>query len=462
MKKNLLVFTLIILAVNIISAQSTRFGFSGGPVAATMFEKVSGVKHVHDYRIGETIGIFLDVPMEKHGSFQPGLNIVVKRSKDVFTEAGKEVLEKVSITYIELPLNVVFRVFPGSKGNVLLGGGIAPAMAKKGKITNEVDKVLTVDRGLNFGDETSDDYGKFDFGLNALAGYEFKNGFSIVANYNHGIKRLFVGGNPDDKLYNRYFALRFGYLIGKKKAKEPVAVVIPPPTPQPPVDSDGDGVPDSRDRCPNQSGVAEYQGCPVPDTDGDGINDKSDKCPNQKGTAEYQGCPIPDSDGDGFNDKEDKCPNQAGVAKYNGCPIPDRDGDGINDESDKCPNVAGPADNFGCPVIGIRSYEVVFKPGSAVLLPRGKFVLDTVVAYLKKNTEVSITVDGHTDNTGSDKINDPLSVKRAEASKAYIVSKGIDADRMTTAGFGSKQPIADNKTADGRKKNRRIEIKIKE
>ncbi|MEY2918679.1 MAG: hypothetical protein RIS73_2393, partial [Bacteroidota bacterium] len=133
-----------------------------------------------------------------------------------------------------------------------------------------------------------------------------------------------------------------------------------------------------------------------------------------------------------------------------------------NDEEDKCPNVAGPADNFGCPVIGIKSYEIVFKPGSAVLLPHGKLILDTVVNYLNRNGAVNITVEGHTDNTGSDKINNPLSVKRAEASKAYMVSKGIDAARMTTGGFGSKQPIADNKTADGRKKNRRIEIKIKE
>jgi len=112
-------------------------------------------------------------------------------------------------------------------------------------------------------------------------------------------------------------------------------------------------------------------------------------------------------------------------------------------------------------VIGIKSYEIVFKTGSAVLLAKGKPVLDTVVAYLKRNPDVEVTIDGHTDNTGSDKVNNPLSVKRAEATKKYLVSKGINADRMTTAGFGSTQPVADNKTAEGRQKNRRIEIKIK-
>ena len=89
-------------------------------------------------------------------------------------------------------------------------------------------------------------------------------------------------------------------------------------------------------------------------------------------------------------------------------------------------------------------------------------MLDTVVAYLNRNEGVNVTIDGYTDNTGKDKINNPLSVKRADATKAYLVSKGIAADRMTTAGYGSTNPIADNKTAAGRKKNRRIEIKIKE
>jgi len=96
------------------------------------------------------------------------------------------------------------------------------------------------------------------------------------------------------------------------------------------------------------------------------------------------------------------------------------------------------------------------------LLAHGKAVLDTVVAYLNRNQGVTVTVDGYTDNTGTDKINNPLSIKRADAAKAYMVSKGIAADRLITAGYGSKDPIADNKTAAGRKKNRRIEIKIKE
>jgi len=259
---------------------------------------------------------------------------------------------------------------------------------------------------------------------------------------------------------NYHFLYAFGVSGRLTKKKEP-QIIPPPPPPPPPKDSDNDGIIDDNDKCPTVPGVAKYEGCPVPDTDKDGINDDNDKCPTVAGLAKYEGCPIPDTDKDGINDEDDKCITQPGVARYQGCPVPDTDGDGVNDEEDKCPKVAGPVDNFGCPVIGIKSYEIVFKTGSAVLLAKGKPVLDTVVAYLKRNPDVEVTIDGHTDNTGSDKVNIPLSVKRAEATKKYLVSKGINADRMTTAGFGSTQPVADNKTAEGRQKNRRIEIKIK-
>ena len=266
-----------------------------------------------------------------------------------------------------------------------------------------------------------------------------------------------VSFSTDNLDNNLFYSLGFNQSIHSTQA-----YVAPPPPPIPVVvDTDKDGIFDDVDKCPTVPGVAKYNGCPIPDTDGDGINDEQDKCPTVPGLAKYQGCPIPDTDGDGINDEEDKCPTVRGVAKYQGCPIPDTDGDGVNDEEDKCPKVAGPADNYGCPVIGIQSYQIDFKSCSDKLLLHGRGILDTVVAYLNRNDAVNVTIDGYTDNSGSDKINNPLSVKRAEATKKYLVSKGIAADRMTTAGFGSTNPIADNKTAAGRKKNRRIEIKIK-
>ena len=251
--------------------------------------------------------------------------------------------------------------------------------------------------------------------------------------------------------------------------KEPVKVTPPPPPPPVEKDTDGDGILDSKDKCPTVAGVAKYDGCPVPDTDGDGINDDNDKCPTVKGLAKYDGCPIPDTDKDGINDEEDKCPTVAGVARYQGCPVPDTDKDGINDEEDKCPTVPGVRENNGCPAIKeevvkkvtASAKNVFFVTGSAKLQTKSFKALDQVVAILNEDAALKLDIEGHTDNTGTDKINVPLSQNRAKAVHDYLVGKGIDAARLSSEGFGSSKPVADNKTAAGRTLNRRVEMKLK-
>ncbi len=250
------------------------------------------------------------------------------------------------------------------------------------------------------------------------------------------------------------------------KDKKPVVVVPPPPPPPPPppADTDKDGIIDPQDKCPTVPGVAKYEGCPVPDTDGDGINDENDKCPTVKGLAKYQGCPIPDTDKDGINDEEDKCPTVPGLARYQGCPIPDTDGDGINDEEDKCPNVKGIAANFGCPDIApelkVAAKSIYFITGSdkfanPKLAPEKlKFVLEA----LNKYPNLKIDIEGHTDNTGSAKLNKALSQKRANTIQNFLVKNGIAKDRLTATGFGFDKPVASNKTSKGRQENRRVEL----
>ncbi len=110
-------------------------------------------------------------------------------------------------------------------------------------------------------------------------------------------------------------------------------------------DTDGDGVPDKDDKCPTVAGLTSLMGCP--DADGDGIADGDDSCPTVAGLAEFGGCP--DTDGDGIPDKDDKCPTEAGPLSNNGCPIADRDGDGVPDDKDACPDQAGSAALNGCP-----------------------------------------------------------------------------------------------------------------
>jgi OOP family OmpA-OmpF porin len=127
-------------------------------------------------------------------------------------------------------------------------------------------------------------------------------------------------------------------------------------------DSDGDGIPDKDDKCPNEpedrDGFQDDDGCPDPDNDADGVLDANDRCPLDPGPASNFGCPAEapkDSDGDGIPDNLDRCPYQAedkdGFEDEDGCPDPDNDGDGLLDTADKCPNQAGPPTNFGCPVL---------------------------------------------------------------------------------------------------------------
>lgn len=128
----------------------------------------------------------------------------------------------------------------------------------------------------------------------------------------------------------------------------------------PDLDNDKDGVPDTEDRCPVVPGPVENQGCPLDapmDSDGDGIPDDIDKCPtdpeDKDGWEDSDGCPDPDNDKDGLLDGDDKCPNQPGPLDNQGCPVNDRDGDGIPDHQDKCPDEPedkdGYEDDDGCP-----------------------------------------------------------------------------------------------------------------
>ncbi|MEL4306966.1 OmpA family protein [Joostella sp. CR20] len=227
-------------------------------------------------------------------------------------------------------------------------------------------------------------------------------------------------------------------------------------------DSDGDGIEDSKDACPNQAGTADMNGCP--DSDGDGVADNVDACPNTPGLKELNGCP--DSDGDGVADKDDQCPDVAGPAATNGCP--DKDGDGVLDKDDKCPETPGTVANNGCPELSkevqtaLNNYAktILFDTGKSTIKPQSQQVLADIIGILNKYPNAKFTVDGHTDSTGSDSLNQRLSESRALSVKEYLVSHGIDGFRLSSAGYGETRPIASNATRDGRAQNRRVEINL--
>ncbi|MFT3911173.1 MAG: OmpA family protein [Ferruginibacter sp.] len=309
-----------------------------------------------------------------------------------------------------------------------------------------------------------------------IGGFSYRSSYGAFAPLGAGLqykvaKEVFVVANAQYRLpVTEKAAYHFNYSIGIVAPlcnREPIVVVPPPPPPVVVVDRDGDGVLDSLDKCPDVAGHADLQGCP--DRDGDGIADADDKCPDVAGLSKYSGCPIPDTDGDGINDEVDKCPSVKGFARYNGCPIPDTDGDGVNDEEDKCPSRPGPASNQGCPEIAKEVIEkinfaaknIFFATGSAKLLPKSFKSLNEVAALLVKDESLMINIDGYTDNTGKPEKNQTLSEQRAASVKAYLVSKGLAETRATATGHGDGNPIADNKTAAGRAKNRRTEMTVR-
>ncbi len=239
--------------------------------------------------------------------------------------------------------------------------------------------------------------------------------------------------------------------------------------PPPPADSDGDGKTDDVDACPSEPADTP-DGCPVRDTDGDGVADDADECPEEKGDMP-NGCPNLDRDGDGIALPDDKCPEQSGIAP-DGCPDVDADKDGIPIPADACPDkpetMNGFEDADGCPdelPDAVKSFTGVIKginfaTGKAKVTPDSFPLLDKAVAVLQEYTNLRLMIVGHTDSVGDHDRNVALSLKRADAVKAYLTSKGVDASRVETRGAGPDEPIADNKTREGRAENRRIEFKI--
>ncbi len=298
---------------------------------------------------------------------------------------------------------------------------------------------------------------KFGAILPIGGGFKF-NIFNEAAVFIQSQYRMPVSTQNND--YHFFNSIGIAGIIGKKR-EAPVTIVE---IPQAPKDTDGDGITDDVDQCVTVAGVAKYNGCPVPDTDNDGVNDDNDSCLTVPGLPRYNGCPVPDTDKDGVNDELDKCKDVPGVARFDGCPIPDADGDGINDEEDKCPQLAGTRENNGCPEVKqevVKRVEyaaknVYFVTASYKLSSKSFKPLNDLVTLLNEDKDLKLSIEGHTDNVGADDYNQTLSDNRAKSVKDYLVTKGIDESRLTSQGFGETQPVADNKTAAGKSKNRRV------
>ncbi|HEX4872700.1 MAG TPA: OmpA family protein [Nevskiaceae bacterium] len=193
----------------------------------------------------------------------------------------------------------------------------------------------------------------------------------------------------------------------------------------------------------------------VADEDNDGVTDDVDQCPGTPAGAVVNelGCEV-DSDGDGVVDRLDRCPDTPVGAQVNeeGCPI---------ETPCRTPAPGEAISLEGCgtgDTVVLRG--VNFNFNEATLTANAKVILDQVGDALLAASEIEVEIGGHTDARGSDEYNQALSQRRADSVKQYLVGRGVEASRMTTAGYGESQPVADNETDEGRELNRRVELKV--
>jgi OOP family OmpA-OmpF porin len=495
------IVTLCILFCTIHTMAQSRVGIQVGGHSSNVLEKNDlpdweETKGYYKGRTGIHIGVTADLPFSEKSRFffQPGVVFTQKGRKfnqlfDTTISDVANIRSKQLLNYFDIPLNIVYKLPMGKKSRFIIGAGPYASFFFNGRHERETFAkngayVKEEDKDLDVGNEP-DSYKIFDFGFNALAGFEFGRVF-LTANYSQGLNKFFKPRDYTASQYNhQVIGATLGLYLGNidKTEKDTDKDGVPdsqdkcPDAPGKPEfagcpDSDNDGLPDHEDACPLEAGPAANHGCPYADTDKDGVLDKDDKCPSVPGPKENNGCPWPDTDNDGILDKDDACPTVAGISRYKGCPVPDSDGDGVNDEEDKCPQVAGLKELQGCPAIAPEKKEEIvkkltfvakkiqFTKNQAVLTSNSTVVLDEVVEILNQNPSVHLQIDGHSSDEGQREVNMRLSQQRADAVKDYITAKGISPERLNSKGFGPDKPLNPAKTDKARQQNRRVEITI--
>ncbi len=319
-------------------------------------------------------------------------------------------------------------------------------------------------------------------------------GFGIVADYGSPVWRGIFGFAWHDRNYDRDhdgILDRDDQCPDDPEDKDTFEDANGCPDP----DNDQDTILDTVDNCPLDAedidGFQDTDGCPDPDNDGDKILDLEDACPMDpevmNGYKDADGCPdeVPDTDGDGLKDPDDQCPtdpeDKDGFEDEDGCPDLDNDKDTILDVVDGCPlqpeTMNGYEDTDGCPdekpagPVLVRITEekieilekVFFQTNRATIKPVSFAVLNQVGDVLKRHPYIKkVRVEGHTDSQGKDRYNLKLSQSRAESVRKYLIAQGVEPERLEAVGYGETRPIEDNRTADGRANNRRVEFTITE
>ena len=413
----------------------SRIAILGGIHQSTVLESNNGgnvANTGYKPRTGAHFGFVADLPFHPGSSFsfQPGVIFYNKGrkfqlSKDsalvyMNSSGGDSVVatpyfedRRTFLNYIDIPLNLVYRFPIGKNAKLMIGAGPYLSFFYNGTdnservlagVSNESEEI----KDLPVGDKPGS-YQVLNYGVNGLAGIEFNRVF-ITANYSRGLNDFYTATYPGG-FKHQVIGGTLGIYLGK----------VTPPTPKI-KDRDKDGVTDDLDACPDEAGPALTNGCP--DTDGDGIADREDKCPGTPESVKVDGsgCPLPPPV---IEKKEEKVV--------------------ITEEDNRIVKEA------------IQNLEFDF--AKSTIKPHSYAALDRVADLIKRKN-LNLKLSGHTDNVGSKTRNLALSRERAESVKAYLVGKGVNASKIEAVGYGMSQPIASNKTAEGRQKNRRVEFTI--
>jgi outer membrane protein OmpA-like peptidoglycan-associated protein len=414
-----------------------------------------------------------------HGLLRVGVNFGMRlRTENKTVDPGAPTQGAVATKGVEVgnefAYSAGFGVHPGTESLEILGEvfGAAPAEDVDG---GENAKPLEAVGGLRYYAQN---------GLTATAGA----GAGVVADYGSPDYRVFVGlaweprskDTDGDGLFDNVDTCPT-----EPEDKDRFRDDDGCPDP----DNDDDGLLDTVDKCPDQpesrNGFEDEDGCPDQgDTDGDGLRDPEDACPNEPedkdAFEDENGCPDPDNDADGVLDAADACPlvpeDKDDFEDADGCPDPDNDRDGVLDADDKCPKepetINGLDDQDGCPDAGVSSVRVTstkieildkvfFDNDKDTIKPVSFPILDQVVSVLKANTQIQrIRVEGHTDRWGPPEHNLDLSKRRALSVKNYLISKGVEENRLESEGYGPTRPLDPRKNFAADDKNRRVEFVI--
>ena len=213
MKKFYFTLTLTFILTASLQAQQPRFGFNAGILSSKAKITADNQSTTSKSRIGFNAGVMVDVPLGSNFSFQPGLSFLQKGGKEDENDGTDVIKSSISINYLELPLNLIYKA-KGKSGSFNLGAGPCLSYGLSGKAKATFNGI-SASQKLNFGSSANDDLKRFEFGGNILAGYELTNGLSFTLNYNIGFSN--VAADPQSKWKNYYGGLRIGFLLPHKK-----------------------------------------------------------------------------------------------------------------------------------------------------------------------------------------------------------------------------------------------------